>query len=525
MEYNGTSLKPEYYKFQRYLWREMLDNSMPITTMFVTTLIYGVKPSGAQCQASLEKLAEHSIEEGRHLEGARVLKEEVYVDDIMASATTREEVDVMIKGVEEILEMGSMKVKAFTISGEPPAEAVSADGIHVGLGGYLWRPESDQLLLAIGPLRLGKARRGKLAQPVTGDFGEALKACFTRRTVTGLVARVFDPLGLATPITASLKLDLHDLCHRKLDWDDPIPVELLSVWSENMCKIQELRDVVFKRTVIPTDAASAQVDLLVAVDASQHLGVAAVYARVKRRSGTYSCQLMLARSKIMSDLTIPRAEMRSAVIGAVSCQVIKNNLGKLLGNVMYVTDSTICLHWISQDDRPLQVAVRNAVIEVRRFSSVSEWFHVESHLNVADLGTRSAAVGQIGPGQPWQEGQSWMQLEVKDMPVKTAEEIVLSAEEKRLAAVETRGKDVRGHTIHTMVDKMAARYALSNYVVDPCRFSWTKVVRVTALVMRFVNELRERATRRSKETQPATDRWTGVAGSGEPPVGHPGPQA
>ena len=524
MAYNGTSLKPEYYKFQRYLWREMLDNSMPITTMFVTTLIYGVKPSGAQCQASLEKLAEHSIEEGRHLEGARVLKEEVYVDDIMASATTREEVDVMIKGVEEILEMGSMKVKAFTISGEPPAEAVSADGIHVGLGGYLWRPESDQLLLAIGPLRLGKARRGKLAQPVTGDFGEALKACFTRRTVTGLVARVFDPLGLATPITASLKLDLHDLCHRKLDWDDPIPVELLSVWSENMCKIQELRDVVFKRTVIPTDAASAQVDLLVAVDASQHLGVAAVYARVKRRSGTYSCQLMLARSKIMSDLTIPRAEMRSAVIGAVSCQVIKNNLGKLLGNVMYVTDSTICLHWISQDDRPLQVAVRNAVIEVRRFSSVSEWFHVESHLNVADLGTRSAAVGQIGPGQPWQEGQSWMQLEVKDMPVKTAEEIVLSAEEKRLAAVETRGKDVRGHTIHTMVDKMAARYALSNYVVDPCRFSWTKVVRVTALVMRFVNELRERATRRSKETQPATDRWTGAAGSGEPLVGHPGPQ-
>ena len=50
------------------------------------------------------------------------------------------------------------------------------------------------------------------------------------------------------------------------------------------------------------------------------------------------------------------------------------------------------------------------------------------------------------------------------------------------------------------------------------------MVRVTALVMRFVNKLRERATRRSKETQPATDRWTGAAGSGEPLVGHPGPQ-
>jgi hypothetical protein len=49
-------------------------------------------------------------------------------------------------------------------------------------------------------------------EPVTGDYKEALRPSFTQRVLTGLVAGVFDPLGLATPITAGFKLDLHQLC-------------------------------------------------------------------------------------------------------------------------------------------------------------------------------------------------------------------------------------------------------------------------------------------------------------------------
>ena len=55
-----------------------------------------------------------------------------------------------------------------------------------------------------------------------------------------------------------------------------------------------------------------------------------------------------------------------------------------MADVLYVTDSTICLHWIHQDDRPLQVAIRNAVIEVRRFSEVDEWVHVVLAAYIAD---------------------------------------------------------------------------------------------------------------------------------------------
>jgi Family of unknown function (DUF5641) len=58
-----------------------------------------------------------------------------------------------------------------------------------------------------------------------------------------------------------------------------------------------------------------------------------------------------------------------------------------------------------------------------------------------------------------------------------------------------RSKDIHGHTITLVVDKMAARYAHSNYVIDPCRFSWSKVVRVMALVLRAVNKFKTGFTR------------------------------
>ena len=48
-------------------------------------------------------------------------------------------------------------------------------------------------------------------------------------TATGYVSKVseiFDLTGKITPITATMKLDLHTLVKRGLDWDDVLPDEL-----------------------------------------------------------------------------------------------------------------------------------------------------------------------------------------------------------------------------------------------------------------------------------------------------------
>ena len=49
---------------------------------------------------------------------------------------------------------------------------------------------------------------------------------FTRRDCVGKVADMLDLLGKITPITAGIKLDLRELCNRKLQWDDVVPDDL-----------------------------------------------------------------------------------------------------------------------------------------------------------------------------------------------------------------------------------------------------------------------------------------------------------
>ena len=147
----------------------------------------------------------------------------MYVDDRVSSAETEE---MMIKNADSlqfVLGEAGLGVKAVTYSGVPPSEVVSADGVHVGLMGMIWDSEKDCIGIDVKPLFFGKIKRGKVPELVQGDIGTALAKVFTRRTLTGKVAGVFDPLGLLTPITAGWKMDLRRVSMLGLGWDDPVP--------------------------------------------------------------------------------------------------------------------------------------------------------------------------------------------------------------------------------------------------------------------------------------------------------------
>ena len=493
MAYNGTKLAPEDYKWQQYLWKPDLDPSKETVTMVVKTLIYGVKSAGAQTGVSLQKLGQYWLENtNSDSVAAFILQNDTYVDDIMSALDSLKDCEAVAEEISDILGLGSMSVKSFTFSGLTPNEKVSADGVSVGLGGYLWQPVKDTISVDIKDLRLVKAKRGKLSEPVTGDFGPALKENFTRRVLVGQCAKVFDNIGLVTPITARLKLDLHQICRMGLDWDDPVPEEYLPSWVSNLEDIQQMKHIRFKRTIIPTDAVNTTVNLLVAVDASQDIAVVAIYARVLRKTGEYSCQLMMGRSKLISGSTIPRGELKSAVMGATSAHVIRRNLGDQCGSTIYISDSTIFLYWLNQDERPLQVAVRNGVIEVRRFSLPSQWYHVESAENIADLGTRPAKVSDIAEGSAWQNGKTWMTGSVESMPLKSIEEITLTSLEKKAAAEEIKGRDIGGHVLSNLVNKVSERYSYSHYIYDPCKYQWSVVLRIVAIVFKFINCLKSK---------------------------------
>ena len=60
-------------------------------------------------------------------------------------------------------------------------------------------------------------------------------------------------------------------------------------------------DIRFHRALVPEDAAHLDIETIEVADAGKDLLCTAVYARVKRRIGEYSCQLVFARTKVIRD--------------------------------------------------------------------------------------------------------------------------------------------------------------------------------------------------------------------------------
>ena len=486
MAYNQVRLDPTCYRYQKYLWKDDLDPSQPVKIMIVRTLIYGVKSSGNQLFSGLSKVADYCVTHlPEHQAGAQVLREDGYVDDIIHSDTTLEIARSTAASLDVVINQAQLSVKAYTFSGSPPSPEVSKDGVHVGLVGLLWNPEDDLLGLDIKELYFGKAKRGVLPELVSGDIGETLRKNFTRRNMLGKVAGIYDPTGLATAITSKLKLDLHDLCLENLGWDDQIPDSYLEKWLTNLDNIQSLKEVRFRRTIIPPDASSLDIELIISSDASKSIAIASVHARVPLTSGLFSCQLLTAKSKIVRYNTIPRAELRAAVVSASLAHSVKHNLRSQITSSIYVSDSTIVLHWLNQDERPLETAVRNSVIEIRRLSDVRQWFHIDGTLNIADLGTRDTAVSDISLNSEWQNGKPWMILPRSQMPLRTIEEIDLSSEERRIASQELKNS-VLYNDLPEMIPRVSERYKFSNYIYDPNKSPWSSAVRVLSYVLRFL---------------------------------------
>ena len=487
MAYNNLKVVKEHFTYQRYLWVKDLKEENGITEMFVRTMIYGVKAAGGACAAGFTHTADYALEHyPDHAAGANVIKFDTYVDDAATAADTKEECKQLADSMSFVLALGGMSVKAFSFSGAPPSELVSADGESTGLLGYIWWPVKDMVSLSIKDLYLGKAKKGRAPPPVTGCLRTALAGKFTRRVITGKVMSVYDPMGYATPVTAQLKLDLAEIVSLKCDWDDPIPQYLLDKWVANLRGMQELRDLKFHRSYIHPDAVSDRLEIIVSVDASQHIAVATVHARSKLPDGSHSCRLVVAKSKLVHTSTIPKGELRAAVMGATLGHVVLSNLRDRVDKVMYVTDSTIVLFWLNQDTRPLHTGVRNSVIEVRRLSDVAAWRHVESSSNIADVGTRPVNATCIGSDSEWTLGKDWMSIDWKDMPVRTVDNVKLTMEEIREAKKEVRASDIGGYILVNNSEKMAQRYDYSKFLVDPARMLWKKSVRILALVRLFI---------------------------------------
>ena len=218
--YNAIELDQDYWGYQRYLWEKDLDPTKIPEEKVIKTLIYGVWSSGNQAECGLRKIA--SALEKTYPKACRIIQNDMYVDDCISGDHSKNAALTRSEELETVVNHGGFQLKGVVLSGEDPPESMSDDGCSVLVAGMQWFPKENVISVDARELNFAKKKRGKKPPSSINIFPTQL----TRRHCASKVAEVFDLAGRLTPITASLKMDLHELVIRHLDWDDQIPDSL-----------------------------------------------------------------------------------------------------------------------------------------------------------------------------------------------------------------------------------------------------------------------------------------------------------
>jgi len=81
-------------------------------------------------------------------------------------------------------------------------------------------------------------------------------------------------------------------------------------------------------------------------------------------------------------------------------------------NIILWSDSTIVLSWINTS-KPLKVFVANRVAQIIDLSSPTQWMHVPTSSNPADIITRGIDVQSLSTNELWWNGPSWLSQDKK----------------------------------------------------------------------------------------------------------------
>ena len=222
----------------------------------------------------------------------------------------------------------------------------------------------------------------------------------TKRGVLRKLAKVYDPLGLVTPLTLQGKLIYCDICNQKLSWDAELNrqlVERVKNWEQSLpTGVNVPRPVVHYREPV------LDLELHAFGDTSTQGVGAAVYAVVRQQSGTTQ-RLVAAKGRLAKQgLTVPRLELISAHMATNLVTNLQNTLTDLINPRVYAwLDSTVALHWILGNGQYKQF-VANRVNKIHQRPEI-EWRHVPTRDNPADLASRGGGTTKL-----WWNGPEWL---------------------------------------------------------------------------------------------------------------------
>ena len=219
--------------------------------------------------------------------------------------------------------------------------------------------------------------------------------------------------------------------------------------STRLSDAQLLDSVELGRCVLKADENVRDTQLHIFVDASETGHSAAAYIRREREDPAgkvdVSVSFLMGKSLVnpIRSVTIPRLELAAAVLGTRIRAILEREMTVTFDSVKMWTDSMVVLQYIRNTDTRFKTYVANRLEFIHSHSEVSEWAHVPSDQNPADVGSRGCSAQ--GLSEMWLVGPPFLKRDSDCWPGEPSQRPDLPTEEVKrqfpvCAAVEPAAK-------------------------------------------------------------------------------------
>ena len=239
---------------------------------------------------------------------------------------------------------------------------------------------------------------------------------YLKRNLLKIVAKLFDPIGLLSPIIIPMKCLFLELCTSKLGWDEPLSELFQRRWGDWLSELEATRSVTMPRCYkLNTSGKVLFTELHGFSDASIK---AAIYVRFKTEFGcTTSLVASTTRVAPTKKQSLPRLELLDLLILARLIVSVRTALQHVVqfNRLTCWSGSLVALYWINRGKEWKQF-VKNRANEVRSLTSPESLRFCPGTDNPADIPTRGIAVSGLENDELWWSGTRWLKTGEENWP-------------------------------------------------------------------------------------------------------------
>lgn len=425
---------------QLILWRFSAEES--VSTYRLNTVTYGTNCAPFLAVRCLNQLAFDFEEE--YPEASRVILKDFYMDDALTGHDQLEKLVELKEQLTSILSSAGFELHKWN-SNEPRLAVENEGADNVKILGLCWSTLTD---------------RFSFSSDVNVNAG------ITKRNILSEVQKIYDPLGILSPVVVHGKLVMQNIWKKKLEWDEPLPDQVAEEWKWFCEQIAELHTISFPRHVTMTGGS---IELHGFSDAAKHAYGAVIYVRTVLEDQV-QVKLLCAKSRIapsaehrkQEDSTIPRMELRAATLLAELMAKVKEAITVDILGVHYWTDSMVTIDWISNPAKRWPTFVSNRVTKINELSSFQDWHHVRSKENPADLISRGVSAKRLAESAIWWTGPKFLLDPTRPWVQKSADTLC--------AKIELQPLVTRDERDYSLIDKYSSFQKLQRIMAYCLRF-------------------------------------------------------